>query len=88
MFGLIEVGMRLTYEMESLGQIRTALGHTIDFRPVFSSRGYSTHKEFIASLRLIRTFKGQASQVSVCKSCVNSRAICTSPDSDTDPIDA
>jgi hypothetical protein len=53
MFRFIEVGMRLTYEFESLGQIRTSLGHTIEFRPVFSSRGWSTHKEIIASLRLI-----------------------------------
>lgn len=52
-FQFIEVGMRLTYEFESLGQIRTALGQMIEFYPVLSTRGWSTHKEFIASLRLI-----------------------------------
>lgn len=52
-FRFVEVGMRLTYELESLGQIRTSLGHTIEFYPVLSTRGWSTHKEFIASLRLI-----------------------------------
>lgn len=52
-FRFVEVGMRLTYELESLGQIRTSLGQTIEFCPVLSTRGWSTHKEFIASLRLI-----------------------------------
>lgn len=53
MFRFVEVGMRLSYELEPIGQIRTSFGHTIEFCPVLTSRGWSTHKEFIASLRLI-----------------------------------
>jgi hypothetical protein len=51
-FRFIEAGMRLTYEFESIGRIQASLGQTIEFSPVFSIRGWSNHKEFIASLRL------------------------------------
>lgn len=53
MFRFIEVGMRLTYELQSIGQIETSLGQTIEFYPVISSRGWSTHKEIVRSLRFV-----------------------------------
>lgn len=53
MFRFIEVGMRLTYELQSIGQIKTSLGQTVEFYPVISSRGWSTHKELIRSLRFV-----------------------------------
>jgi len=51
-FRFVEAGMRLTYELESLGEIVASMGQTIQFCPVLSTRGWSNHKDFVASLRL------------------------------------
>lgn len=52
LLSFVEHGMLLTYEFESLGQIEAALGQVIQFCPVLTVRGWSTHKEYVASLRL------------------------------------
>jgi hypothetical protein len=52
LFRFIESGMHVIYEYEPIGGIQTTLGHTIQFCPVLAARGWSDHKEFIASLRL------------------------------------
>jgi hypothetical protein len=53
MFQFVEAGMRLTYEFEALGILEAGLGHTIEFFPLLSVRGWSSHKEVMASLRLV-----------------------------------
>ncbi|WP_010587354.1 hypothetical protein [Schlesneria paludicola] len=52
MFRFVAPGMRLTYELESIGQLRASLGHSIDFCPVLTSVGWNQQKQTLCSLRL------------------------------------
>lgn len=52
MFRFVAPGVRLTYELESIGQLRASLGHSIDFCPVLVAVGWNQQKQILHSLRL------------------------------------